>query len=124
PTLEPHGTSPTSPSTAAISTTPALSLLHLSEPTSAVRAGTSRSCQSTQPDSCTAAKSVVYSITSSASASSIGGIVRPSALAVLRLITSSYLVGFCTGTSAGFSPLRIRSTYEAPRRNWSLGLVP
>ena len=34
----------------------------------------------------------------------------PSALAVLRLITSSYLVGACTGRSAGFSPLRIRST--------------
>src|SRR4029450_11096716 len=30
---------------------------------------------------------------------------RPSALAVLRLITSSYLVGACTGRSAGFSPL-------------------
>jgi hypothetical protein len=26
----------------------------------------------------------------------------PSALAVLRLITSSYLVGACTGRSAGF----------------------
>ena len=30
---------------------------------------------------------------------------RPSALAVLRLITKSYLVGACTGRSAGFSPL-------------------
>ena len=39
-----------------------------------------------------------------------GGMVRPSALAVLRLITSSYLVGACTGRSAGFSPLRMRST--------------
>src|SRR5262249_42882489 len=35
---------------------------------------------------------------------------RSSALAVLRLITSSYLVGACTGKSAGFAPLRIRST--------------
>ena len=51
-----------------------------------------------------------YSITSSARASSVGGTVRPSALAVLRLIASSYLVGACTGKSAGFSPLRIRST--------------
>ena len=51
-----------------------------------------------------------YSITSSARASSVGGTVRPSALAVLRLITSSYLVGACTGRSAGFSPLRMRST--------------
>src|SRR5262249_22206327 len=51
-----------------------------------------------------------HSITSSARASSDGGTVRPSALAVLRLITSSYLVGACTGMSAGFSPLRMRST--------------
>jgi hypothetical protein len=51
-----------------------------------------------------------YSITSSARASSDGGTRRPSALAVLRLIASSYLVGACTGRSAGFSPLRMRST--------------
>src|SRR6516225_5196313 len=38
-----------------------------------------------------------HSITSSARASSVGGTVRPSALAVLRLIVSSYLVGACTG---------------------------
>ena len=29
----------------------------------------------------------------------------------LRLMTSSYLVGSCTGRSAGFSPLRMRSTF-------------
>ena len=52
----------------------------------------------------------VYSITSSARASTDGGIVRPCAFAVLRLITSSYLVGACTGISAGVSPFRIRST--------------
>jgi hypothetical protein len=28
----------------------------------------------------------------------------------LRLITSSYLVGACTGKSPGFAPLRMRST--------------
>ena len=39
-----------------------------------------------------------------------GGTVSPIALAVLRLITSSYLVGACTGRSAGFSPRRMRST--------------
>src|SRR5262249_58990107 len=43
-----------------------------------------------------------HSITSSARASTAAGISRPSALAVLRLITSSYLVGACTGKSAGF----------------------
>src|SRR6516164_4253427 len=51
-----------------------------------------------------------HSITSSARASSVGGISRPSVLAVFRLITSLYLVGACTGRLAGFSPLRIRST--------------
>src|SRR5262245_64427075 len=51
----------------------------------------------------------LYSITSSARAGTDGGMVRPMALAVLRLITNSYLVGDCTGRSAGFSPLRMRS---------------
>ena len=51
-----------------------------------------------------------HSITSSASESSIGGTSRPRVLAVLRLIARSYLVGAWTGRSAGFSPLRIRST--------------
>src|SRR5262245_5518331 len=51
-----------------------------------------------------------HSITSSARASSDDGTSRPSALAVLRFTTSSYLVGACTGRSAGFSPFRMRST--------------
>src|SRR5262249_13775688 len=51
-----------------------------------------------------------YSIPPSARASSVGGTSMPSALAVFRLITSSYLVGACTGRSAGFSPFRTRST--------------
>jgi hypothetical protein len=38
-----------------------------------------------------------------------GGIVRPRALAVLRLIVNSNLVGSSTGRSAGFAPLRMRS---------------
>jgi hypothetical protein len=50
-----------------------------------------------------------HSITSSARATRVGGTSRPNALAAFRLITSSYLVGACTGRSAGFSPLRIRS---------------
>src|SRR6476661_10936257 len=49
-----------------------------------------------------------YSITSSALVSSDGGIVSPSALAVLRLSTNSNLVDRMTGRSAGLSPLRIR----------------
>src|SRR5262245_46094925 len=51
-----------------------------------------------------------HSITSSARTNNVGGTSIPSAFAVLRLITSSYLVGACTGMSAGFSPLRMRST--------------
>src|ERR1700746_2787962 len=38
-----------------------------------------------------------HSITSSARARSDDGTSKPSVLAVLRLITSSYLVGACTG---------------------------
>src|SRR5262249_51458365 len=51
-----------------------------------------------------------HSTTSSARASSISGTVSPSVFAVLRLIATSYFVGACTGRSAGFSPLRMRST--------------
>src|SRR5262249_12406387 len=65
-----------------------------------------------------------HSITSSARASSVGGTSKPSALAVLRLITSSYFVGNCTGKSPGFSPFRTRSTYDAARRNRSILLAP
>src|ERR1700731_4639733 len=48
-----------------------------------------------------------HSITSSARARIDGGTVSPSALAVLRLTTSSNVVGCCTGRSAGLAPLRI-----------------
>src|SRR5215813_8974591 len=52
----------------------------------------------------------LHSITSSARASTVGGTSRPSALAVFVLRTVSYFTGVCTGRSAGFSPLRMRST--------------
>src|SRR6516225_7422620 len=52
----------------------------------------------------------LHSITSSASASRLGGISRPSAFAVLRLTANSNLVGCWTGSSLGFSPRRMRST--------------
>src|SRR5262245_41308582 len=48
-----------------------------------------------------------YSITSSARVSRLGGTVRPSVLAVLRLITSSNFVCRMTGGSAGLAPLSI-----------------
>src|SRR5262249_9208754 len=50
-----------------------------------------------------------HSITSSARPSNTSGIVKPSALAVLRLMTNSNFVGCCTGRSAAFSPLRMRA---------------
>src|SRR5262245_48085507 len=49
-----------------------------------------------------------HSITSSARASSVGGTSIPSALAVLRLMIRSNLVGCTTGRSLGLSPLRTR----------------
>ena len=51
-----------------------------------------------------------HSITSSASASNVGGTSSPRECAVLRLITNSNLVGCTTGSSAGFAPLRTRPT--------------
>src|SRR5262249_9278717 len=47
-----------------------------------------------------------HSITSSARPSSVIGKVRPSALAVFRLITKSTFVDCSTGMSAAFAPLR------------------
>src|SRR5262245_47484260 len=66
----------------------------------------------------------VHSITSSAWTSTAGGIVSPSALAVLRLTTSSNLVGCWIGRSPGFVPFRILSTRTADRRTISAILGP
>src|SRR5262249_15317954 len=49
-------------------------------------------------------------ITSSAVASRVSGMVRPRALAVLRLINSSTFVDRRTGRSPGLSPFRMRPT--------------
>ena len=51
-----------------------------------------------------------YSITLSARASNSGEMLRPSALAALRLMTRSNLVGCCIGNSPGLAPWRILST--------------
>src|SRR5205807_1284004 len=51
-----------------------------------------------------------HSITSSARTSKVGGTSKPSALAVLRLMMVSYLVGASTGRSAGLAPRKMRST--------------
>jgi hypothetical protein len=49
-------------------------------------------------------------ITSLAWKRSVGGIVRPSFFAVLRLMTSWNVLGCSTGKSAGFAPFRILAT--------------
>src|SRR5262249_14255123 len=56
-----------------------------------------------------------HSITSSARASTAIGNERPSSFAVLRLMISSIFVDWETGSSAGFSPLRI---FVAPVENF------
>ena len=66
----------------------------------------SRKCQNRPDDR---SKQRRYSITSSARASTVAGTSRPSALAVLRLMTNSNLVGCSIGRSAGLAPLRILS---------------
>src|SRR5262249_44406118 len=52
----------------------------------------------------------LHSITSSARPTSGSGTLRPSALAVFRLMINSILVVCWTGRSPGFSPLRILPT--------------
>jgi hypothetical protein len=66
----------------------------------------------------------LHSITSSARASSLSGTSRPSALAVLRLMTNSNFVGRSTGRSPAFSPLRILSTSRAASRAILISLAP
>src|SRR5215472_18403159 len=60
-----------------------------------------------------------HSITSSASAVTVGATVRPSVVAVLRLMANSNLAGACAGSSAGLAPFNMPSTYEAERRKMS-----
>src|SRR5215470_10956641 len=57
-----------------------------------------------------------YSITSSASATTVGGSSSPIDFAVFKLITNRYRVGSSNGRSAGFAPLKMRSIKERPRR--------
>ena len=60
-----------------------------------------------------------HSITSSARARSQSGTVRPSAVAVFRLTEKRKRVGCSNGKSAGFAPLRMRSTRAATRSKLS-----
>ena len=70
----------------------------------------------TAPPSRAMASRAPHSITSSARPSSGKGIVRPSVLAVFRLMANSTLVDCTTGSSAGFSPFRIRPVYVPASR--------
>src|SRR5262249_24893979 len=75
-----------------------------------LRLGSERPSEERTPECADERSPLHYSITSSARPSSEGGIVRPRALAVLRLMTSSNLVGLSIGRSPGLAPLRIRAT--------------
>ena len=66
----------------------------------------------------------LYSINSSARASSVRGMIKPRALAALRLMTSSNLVACSIGRSAGLAPLRILSTKVAARRYIGMKSTP
>src|SRR5262249_2527399 len=65
-----------------------------------------------------------HSMTSSARTSRVAGTSKPSALAVFKFRTVSYLVGACTERSAGLVPRRMRSTYDAACRVCSTTSVP
>ena len=73
-----------------------------------LRASSQGPCYGRAPDQRDELASPDHSITSSASNCMELGTVKPSAVAVLRFITSSNLAACITGKSAGFSPLRIR----------------
>src|SRR5262249_60699602 len=82
-----------------------------------------------RPGSCRAAEqrdelAAFHSITSSASASTFAGTMRPSILAVEALMTSSNLLDCTTGKSAGFAPLRMRPVYTPMWRYASTRLAP
>src|SRR6266699_2499932 len=66
----------------------------------------------------------LHSITSSARASSIGGMSRPSAFAVLRLNAVWKCDGPRIGTSPALAPLATWSTKAATSRNKSTRLTP
>src|SRR2546421_10240882 len=61
-----------------------------------------------------------YSITRSARSSTDRGMLTPIFLAVLAFTTNSNLDGCSIGSSPGFAPLRILSTYPAARRKFSV----
>ena len=67
---------------------------------------------------------VHYWMTSSARASTAGGMVRPRAFAVLRLMVRAILVGRSTGRSPAFAPFSTLSTNRATSRAMSASFTP
>jgi hypothetical protein len=74
--------------------------VYVDEQTFSARVGMSQRCP--KPE-------VTYSTTSSARASTVGGMVMSRAFAVFRLKTIKYLDACSTGRSAGLVPLKILS---------------
>ena len=89
--------------------------LYADQRTSSDRPGMSEKCHNQKR---------VYSINSSAATNRVCGTLRPSTLAVLRLITNSNLVGCSTGKSAGLVPFKILSTNTAARFHISITFGP
>src|SRR5262249_35654072 len=80
------------------------------------KGGPARSTEALRADGSRTLATRAYWITSSAVASSVSGMVRPRALAVLRLMANSNLVGCRPGRSAGLAPLRIVAGIDASLR--------
>ena len=85
--------------------------------------GMSGGCQIRRDVPCSKANRY-YSMISPARTSSVGGMIKPRALAALRLMTNSNLVACSIGRSAGLAPLRILSTKVAARRYIGMKSTP
>ena len=75
-----------------------------------LRLGHQRRGEEAQGDRTEELAAVHYWMTSSARASTDGGMVRPSVFAVFKLMTNSIFSARSTGNSDGLAPLRILST--------------
>src|SRR5262245_23991179 len=88
-----------------------------------LRARRERPSHHSTAEKCDELAAAAHSITSSAATSKPAGTVRPRAFTVLMLTTVSYLVGTCTGRSAGLAISLSSSSHFAPKPN-SLGVKP
>jgi hypothetical protein len=80
-------------------------------PPSAMPSMATKSVRRNEPTRCARTRHpATHSITSSARTIKDDGTSKPRAFAVFRLTAVVYLVGACTGMSAGLPPRRMRST--------------